>query len=83
MPYSYVIIWGKRKEKKRKEKLKTKKLPYLCFWCKTSHERSCSITGIVFLYKTNGGVDDKKGNNTDEVLPIRGLVLQKKKIINK
>lgn len=51
-------------------------LNHLRFWSKTSHEGSSSISSIVFLNETNGGVDYKKSNDTNKILPIWWFPLQ-------
>lgn len=50
-------------------------LKYLGLRSKTSHKCSCSIASIIFLNETNGGVDHEQADDTDKVLPVRGLAV--------
>ncbi|KAH0459457.1 hypothetical protein IEQ34_012271 [Dendrobium chrysotoxum] len=43
---------------------------YLSFGSKLSHEGCSGITGVVLFDERNGGVNHKKGNNSNKVLPI-------------
>ena len=40
---------------------------------KVGHERSCGVTSVVLLNEGDGGVDNQKHDDTDEVLPVRRL----------
>lgn len=50
-------------------------ITYLRLWSKSGHKWSCSISCVVFLDKTNCGVDDEKCQDTDKILPVWGLSL--------
>jgi hypothetical protein len=47
----------------------------LGFGRETGHERGGGVAGIVLLDETDGGIDDKQGDDADEVLPVRRLIL--------
>lgn len=57
----------------------------LGFGRKTGHERGSGVAGIVLLDETDGGVDNKQGDDADKVLPIRRppLMTQSHKNIQK
>jgi hypothetical protein len=46
----------------------------LGFGCERVHEGLDGISSVAFLVETDGRVDEKQENDTDEILPVRGTV---------